>query len=46
MPYKLSESGTTVLVKKKGRFVTLKRHKTKAKARAHLAALNKNVRHK
>ena len=45
MPYKLSESGKTVLVKRGGKWVALKRHESKGKARAHLAALNKNVRH-
>ena len=43
MPYKVS--GTTVMVLRRGRWVALKRHKSKKKAEAHAAALNRNVRH-
>ena len=43
MPYKVS--GTTVMVKRRGRWVALKRHKSKKAAEEHAAALRKNVRH-
>ena len=43
MPYKAT--GKTVLVKRRGRWVVLKRHKSEKGARAHAAALNRNVRH-
>jgi len=45
MPYKLSEDGLAVMVKRRGskRWVVLKRHKSKKKASAHLRALYANV---
>lgn len=45
MPYKLSEDGKSVLVKRGTHWVTLKRHADKKKARAHLRALQANVKH-
>jgi hypothetical protein len=42
MPYRAS--GKAVMVKKDGRWVLLKRHKTEVQARSHAAALNANVR--
>lgn len=42
MPYKLE--GTTVYVQRNGKWVILKRHKSKAQARRHLAALQANVK--
>lgn len=45
MPYKLSESGTSVLVKRGDRWVVLKRHPNKRKAKAHMQALNIHVHH-
>jgi len=45
MPYKLSENGKSVLVKRGARWVILKTHPSKTKALAHLQALNRNVRH-
>jgi len=45
MPYKLSKSGKAVLVKRGNRWVVLKRHPTREKARKHVAALNINVHH-
>lgn len=44
MPYRLK--GNTVQVKRKGRWVNLKTHKTARAAKAHLTALNINVREK
>ncbi len=43
MPYKLSEDGEAVMVKRGGRWVVLKDHHDKVKARKHLAALEINV---
>jgi hypothetical protein len=45
MPYKLSNDEKSVLVLRKGRWVLLKRHKTKQGAIAHLRALRINVEH-
>lgn len=44
MPYKLSASGKTVLVKQGRKWVALKVHPSKAAAQAHLYALRKNVK--
>lgn len=44
MPYKAT--GKTVLIKRGGRWVVLKRHQSEAAARRHARALNANVRHK
>jgi len=44
MPYKVK--GRNVLVKKGKKWMVLKKHPTKAKAIAHLKALEINVRHK
>jgi hypothetical protein len=44
MPYKAS--GKRVMVKRGGKWVTLKTHKTEGQAKAHAAALNANVSHK
>ena len=44
MPYKLK--GRSVLVKRGKKWIVLKKHTTKAKAIAHLRALEKNVRHR
>lgn len=44
MPYKAK--GKVVYVKRGGRWVALKTHPTVRAAKAHLAALNINVRHK
>ena len=44
MPYRLK--GNEVQVKRKGRWVKLKRHHTKRAAQAHLAALNIKPGHK
>jgi len=41
MPYRIK--GTTVQVKRAGKWVTLHRHKTKAEAEAHLKALYANT---
>lgn len=47
MPYRLNpKNKRQVQVKKSGRWKLLKTHMSAAKARAHLYALNKNVRHK
>ena len=42
MPYK--SSGVWVYVKRGGKWVRHKKHKTKAEAKAHAAALNANVK--
>jgi len=42
MPYKVI--GTTVMVKKGGKWVVLKKHKTLSKAQAHMRALYANVK--
>ena len=44
MPYKLSEDGKSVMVKRGGKWVLLKAHVSKAKALAHLRALKANVK--
>lgn len=44
MPYKVK--GKTVYVKRGARWVSLKTHKTARAAKAHLTALNINVREK
>jgi len=44
MPYKIK--GRSVLVKRGKKWTVLKRHPTKAKAIAHLRALEKNVKHR
>ena len=43
MPYKLSESGDAVMVKRSGKWTVLKKHPSHAKALAHLRALEINV---
>ena len=43
MPYKIK--GSSVYVKKKGRWVLLKKHPNRKKALAHFRALKINVRH-
>jgi len=43
MPYRIK--GRTVLVKKGKKWMVLKKHPTKAKAIAHLRALEKNTKH-
>lgn len=43
MPYKLN--GSTVMVKRAGKWVVLKKHTSRAKALAHLRALKANVKH-
>lgn len=43
MPYKLSENGKAVMVKRDGKWVMLKKHPTHSKAKAHLWALWENV---
>lgn len=42
MPYKLQ--GSSVMVKRGGRWVLLKKHKTRTQAAAHLRALKANVK--
>lgn len=42
MPYQLR--GTSVYVKRKGKWVLLKKHSTRAKALAHFRALKINVK--
>ena len=44
MPYRLSKDKKSVMVKRRGKWVVLKRHKGKAKALAHLRALKANVK--
>lgn len=44
MPYKAS--GKTVLIKRGGKWIVLKRHPTPKAAKAHAGALNANVKHK
>lgn len=46
MPYKLSKTKKSVMVKKGGKWITLKTYKSEAEARKYLSALNINVRHK
>jgi len=44
LPYKLSGNGLSVFVKRKGKWVLLKKHATKEKALAHFRALKINVK--
>ena len=46
MPYKLSKTKKSVMVKKCGKWITLKSYKTVTEAKKYLSALNINVRHK
>lgn len=45
MPYRLSDDGLAVQVKRGGRWVTLKKHPSKKAALKHLAALKLNTEH-
>ena len=44
MPFKATNK--TVLIKRRGKWVALKRHKTPEQAQNHARALNNNIKHK